>query len=81
MSKEFYNKVVNDLRAVEARKVDNSPVTLKELNEFKKEAIEMLHIANGAKEYKPAKPEVKMTTQKGFTTTKYELKLSAIINK
>ena len=40
----------------------------------------MLQIANGTKEYQPVKPEVKMTTQKGFKATKYELKLSAILN-
>ena len=80
MNKEFYNKVVSDLKTVESRTVSNEPVTLKELNEFKSEAIEMLQIANGTKEYQPAKPEVKMTTQKGFKATKYELKLSAILN-
>ena len=81
MSKEFYSKVCNDLKTVESRTVSNEPVTLKELNEFKSEAIEMLQIANGTKEYQSAKPEVKMTTQKGFKATKYELKLSALINK
>lgn len=81
MTKEFYNKVVSDLKAVESRTVSNEPVTLKELNEFKKEAIDMLQIVNGSKEYKPAEPKVKMSTQKGFKTTKYELKLSALINK
>ena len=81
MSKQFYNKVVSDLKALENRTVSNEAVTQKQLNEFRSEAIEMLQIANGVKEYKPSTPEVKMTTQKGFKPTKYELKLSALINK
>ena len=81
MTKEFYKKVCNDLKAVESRTVSNEPVTQKQLNAFRKEALEMLEIVNGSKEYKPTEPKVKMSTQKGFKTTKYELKLSALINK
>ncbi len=79
MSKEFYRKVVNDLNAIKERSVSNEPVSQKQLNEFRSEAIEMLQIANGVKEYKPAEPKVEMSTQKGFTPTKYELKLGALI--
>jgi hypothetical protein len=81
MTKQFYDKVVSDLEAIKERTVSSEPITQKQLNEFRKESIEMLEIVNGTKEYKPAKPEVKMTTQKGFKTTKYELKLSAILNR
>ena len=81
MSKEFYRKVVNDLNAIKERSVSNEPITQKQLNDFRSEAIEMLQIANGVKEYKPSTPEVKMTTQKGFKPTKYELKLGALIRK
>ena len=81
MTKEFYKKVCNELKAVESRTVSNEPVTQKQLNAFRKEALEMLEIVNGSKEYKPTEPKVKMCTQKGFKTTKYELKLSALINK
>lgn len=81
MSKEFYNKVVSDLEAIKERTVSSEPITQAELNDFRQDAVEMLQIANGTKEYKPAKPEVKMTTQKGFKATKYELKLSAILNR
>ena len=81
MDKQFYNKVVNDLENIKNRTVSYEPVTQAELNDFRTEAIEMLQIANGTKEYTPAKPEVKMTTQKGFSTGKYELKLSAILNR
>ena len=80
MSKKFYNKVCNDLNAIKERSVSNEPITKEQLNEFRSEAIEMLQIATGVKEYETVKPEVKMTTQKGFKATKYELKLSAILN-
>ena len=46
MDKQFYNKVVNDLEAIKKRKVSNAPLTQKELNEFRREAIEMLEIVN-----------------------------------
>ena len=46
MNKQFYNKVVNDLEAIKKRKVSNAPLTQKELNDFRKEAIEMLEIVN-----------------------------------
>ncbi len=83
MSKEFYSKVVKDLEAIKKRKVSNAPVTLKELQEFKQDAIEMLQIVNGSKEVTlvPTGTKVKMTTQKGFTTGRYELKLNKLINK
>ena len=81
MSKQFYNKVVNDLNTIKERSVSNEPVTQKQLNEFRSEAIEMLQIANGVKEYNPAKPEVKMSIQGGWSPTKYELKLGALIRK
>ena len=77
MNKEFYNKVVKELEAIKKRKVSNVPVTQKELHEFKSEAIEMLQIVNRTRVYEP----VKMTTQKGFTTGRYELKLNKLINK
>ena len=77
MNKQFYNKVVSDLKALEARSIDNNPVTLEELNKFKKEAIEMLQIVNGTKEYEA----VKMSTEKGKRTTKHEVLLSAIIDR
>ena len=77
MKKQFYNKVVSDLKALEARSIDNNPVTLEELNKFKKEAIEMLQIVNGTKEYEA----VKMSTEKGKRTTKHEVLLSAIIDR
>ena len=80
MNKLFYKKITLDLENIKNRTVSYEPVTQKQLNEFRKEATEMLEIMNGVKEYKPAKPEVKMTTQKGFKATKYELKLSAILN-
>ncbi len=81
MNKLFYKKITLDLENIKNRTVSYEPVTQKQLNEFRKEATEMLEIMNGVREYKPAEPKVKMSTQKGFTTTKYELKLSAIINK
>ena len=81
MTKQFYDKVVSDLEAIKERTASSEPITQNQLNEFKKESLEMLEIVNGTKEYKPEKPEVKMTTQKGFKTTKYELKLSAILNR
>ena len=77
MDKQFYNKVVKDLEEIKKRKVSNIPVTVKELQEFKREAIDMLQIVNGSKKYEP----VKMTAQKGFTTGRYELKLNKLINK
>ena len=77
MNKQFYNKVVSDLKALEARSIDNNPVTLEELNKFKKKAIEMLQIVNGTKEYEA----VKMSTEKGKRTTKHEVLLSAIIDR
>ena len=77
MDKQFYNKVVKDLEEIKKRKVSNIPVTVKELQEFKREAIDMLQIVNGSKKYEP----VKMTTQKGFSTGRYELKLNKLINK
>ena len=77
MNKQFYNKVVNDLEAIKKRKVSNIPVTVKELQEFKNEAIDMLQIVNGSKKYEP----VKMTIQKGFAAGRYELKLNKLINK
>lgn len=77
MNREFYNKVCKDLEAIKKRTVSNNPVTQKELNEFKREAIEMLQIVNGSKKYEP----LKMTTQRGFTTGRYELMLNKLINK
>ena len=81
MNKEFYKKITFDLENIKNKTVSYEPVTQAELNEFKQEAIEMLEIINGVKEYIPAKPEVKMTTQRGFSAGKYELKLSAILNR
>ena len=46
MDKQFYNKAVKDLEVIKKRKVSNIPVTVKELNEFRREAIEMLEIVN-----------------------------------
>ena len=79
MNKLFYKKITLDLENIKNRTVSYEPVTKKQLNEFRKEATEMLEIMNGVKEYIPAEPKVEMTTQKGFTPTKYELKLSALI--
>jgi hypothetical protein len=81
MNKQFYKKVTFDLKNLENRTVSYVPVTQAELNEFRKEATEMLEIMNGVKEYIPAEPKVKMSTQKGFKPTKYELKLGALIRK
>jgi len=77
MNKQFYNKVTSDLRALESRVVSDEPITLEELNTFKQEAINMLQIVNGTKEYEA----VTMSTQKGFKSTKHEVLLSAIIDK
>ena len=81
MNKLFYKKITFDLENLENRTVSYEPVTQEQLNEFRKEATEMLEIMNGVKEYQPAEPKVEMSTQKGFTPTKYELKLSAILNR
>ena len=58
-------------------KVSNEPVTQEELQEFRKQALEMLEVVNGSKEYEA----VTMSTQKGFKSTKHEVLLSAIIDK
>lgn len=77
MDKQFYNKVVSQIEDLKVMKVDNSPITKEELNAFKQEAIEMLQIVNGTKEYEA----VKMSTEKGKRTTKHEVLLSAIIDR
>ena len=77
MNKQFYNKITSDLRALESRVVSTEPITKEELGKFKQEAIEMLQIVNGTAEYEA----VKMSTQKGFKSTKHEVLLSAIIDR
>jgi hypothetical protein len=49
MDKQFYDKVVKDLEVIKKRKDSNIPITQKELNDFKQEAIDMLQIVNGSK--------------------------------
>ena len=77
MSKEFYNKVCNDLKALESRVASTEPITQEELSKFKQEAINMLQIVNGTAEYEA----VKMSSHNGFKSTKHEILLNAIINK
>ena len=77
MNKQFYNKVVSEIEALKVMKVSNEPITKEELNSFKQEALNMLQIVNGTKEYEA----VKMSTEKGKRTTKHEVLLSAIIDR
>lgn len=77
MNKQFYNKVVSDLKALESRIPSNKPITKEELQAFRKEALNMLEIVNGTKEYEA----VTMSTEKGFRNTKHEVLLSAIIDR
>ena len=77
MNKQFYNNIVSQLEDLKVKRVDNKPITKAELQEFRKDALDMLEVVIGTKEYEP----VKMSSHTGFKSTKHEVLLNAIIDK
>lgn len=69
MTKEFYSKVSNDLKTLEGRKLNNNPITKRQLNEFKRECVSMLEMFNRGTNYD-------MSTQK----KQFRIKLTSILN-